>query len=96
MVHLKLLTLLGVFITAGLASWSTELLQFRNSNCLSEANSATVKYSYVSVCIFHLNEISCMPSFGGFFQFCITKVIFFHQISRRLFFHKITCQIMVF
>lgn len=43
--------LLGIFLTAGLVSWSIALLQFRSSNCLSKVSCATIKYSLVSVCI---------------------------------------------
>lgn len=51
MAHLKFLTLLGVFLTAGLASWSMELLPFRNSNYLSEMSSVATKDSYLRICV---------------------------------------------
>lgn len=36
---------------AGFASWSLALLQFRNSNCFSEMNSAAMKCSYLTIFI---------------------------------------------
>lgn len=75
MVHLKLLTVLGVFLAAGPASWGMALLEFRNSKCLSEVKSASIKCSYMSGYISF--ELNFMPtSIWVFFSFVLLNLPF--------------------
>lgn len=75
MVHLKLLTVLGVFPTAGPSSWGMALLEFGNSKCLSEVNSAAVKCSYISGYISF--ELNFMPTqFWVFFNLVLLNLSF--------------------
>lgn len=80
MVHLQLLTLLGVFLTAGPASWGMALLEFGNSNCLSEVNSASIKCSSMSGYIsFELNFM--LTQVWVFFNFVLLNSPFSTELQ---------------
>lgn len=74
MMHLKLLTMLGVFPTAGPSFWGMVLLEFGNSKCLSEVYS-TVKCSCMSGYISF--ELNFMPTqVWVFFNFVLLNLSF--------------------